>query len=192
MRITKRTPLRHVALAVGRALAGEGIRAVLTGGACASIHSEGRYLSADVDFVLDGYVVVADLDRAMAKVGFYRDANRYLHPRSPFWVEFPRGPLAVGGDLDVRPIRLEDGSEASALALSPTDSCRDRLAAFYHWNDRQSLGVALEIATRHDLDLERIRRWSAREGHAMRFEEFLSDLSRKPRRRRIARRIRTP
>jgi hypothetical protein len=187
VRITKRTPLRQVALAVGRALAGEGIRAVLTGGACASIHAEGHYLSADVDFVLEGQVVVADLDRAMAKVGFYRDANRYLHPRSPFWVEFPRGPLAVGGDLDVRPMDLEEGSEAPILALSPTDSCRDRLAAFYHWNDRQSLGVALEIASRHDLDLERIRRWSAREGHAMPFEEFLLALSRKPRRR-IARR----
>lgn len=183
MKIAKRTPIRDVALAVGGALAEAGIRAVLTGGACASIHSSGRYLSADLDFVLEGRVQVSDLDRAMARVGFVRQGNRYLHPRSPLWVEFPRGPLAIGGDLDLHPIQLET-SESPTLALSPTDSCRDRLAAFYHWNDRQSLGVAVEIASRHELDLDLVRRWSAKEGHAVRFEEFLLELQRQAPRRR--------
>lgn len=51
MTITARTSLRGVALAVGRALAERGIRAVLTGGACASLHSGGRYLSDDLERV---------------------------------------------------------------------------------------------------------------------------------------------
>ena len=67
------------------------------------------------------------------------------------------------------------------LALSPTDSCRDRLAAFFHWSDRQSLVVAVEIAFRNDVDLARIRRWSAKEGHSTRFEEFERELERRKR-----------
>ena len=178
MKITPRTRLRTVALAVGRSLAEHGIRAVLTGGACASLHSDGSYLSEDVDFVLEGAVQVADLDDALSALGFARKGNRYVHPASAFWVEFPRGPLAVGGDLDVRPVRLGSGKTA-ILALSATDSCRDRLAAFYHWSDRQSLGAALEIAIRNDLDLERIRRWSAAEGQADRFAEFRRALAKR-------------
>lgn len=178
MKITARTPLRGVALAAGRALAEHGIRAVLTGGACASIHAAGRYLSDDLDFVLTGRVALTDLDRAMASVGFAREANRYVHPSSDFWIEFPRGPLAVGADLDVEVIQWRDRA-GSALALSPTDSCRDRLAAYFHWNDRQSLEAAVAIAWRNDVDLERIRRWSAGEGHAARFEEFRRELARR-------------
>jgi hypothetical protein len=129
-----------------------------------------------VDFILEGRVLPADLDEAMAAVGFVREANRYVHPRSRFWVEFPRGPLAVGADLEIRPLYL-GGRAVRTLALSLTDSCRDRLAAFYHWNDRQSLAVAVEIALRHEIDIELVRRWSASEGHAKRCAEFLRELS---------------
>ncbi len=116
MTITRRTTLREVALTVGHSLARNGIRAILTGGACASIHAGGRYLSEDVDFVLEGPVRIEDLDAAMAAIGYARDANRYVHSRSRFWVEFPRGPLAVGGDLDVDPAAREPSSEHAPLA----------------------------------------------------------------------------
>ena len=182
MKITARTPLRGVAFAVGRALAQHGIRAVLTGGACASLYAAGRYHSDDLDFVLEDRVEVANLDRAMASVGFVRDANRFVHSRSDFWVEFPRGPLAVGADLDVRPIGWREPA-GSVLALSSTDSCRDRLAAYFHWNDRQSLETAVAIATHNKVDLDRIGRWSAGEGHSARFEEFANLLSRRKRSR---------
>lgn len=179
MRITARTTLEMLALAVGEALAAHGIWAVLTGGACAGIYSGGFYSSQDVDFVLVGRVELAKLDAAMASLGFARQGNRYVHPASTLWVEFRRGPLGIGTDLEIRPVPLRPGRKA--LALSPTDSCRDRLAAFYHWTDRQSLAVAVEIAIRNDVDLARIRRWSKAEGHAARFEEFERELERRKR-----------
>jgi hypothetical protein len=177
VRITQRSSPRDVALAVGRTLAENGIRAVLTGGGCASLHSAGHYLSADLDFVLTGSTTRSDLDRAMASVGFTPQGDRYVHPRSDFWVEFPRGPLAVGADLDVALVEIDEPA-GRVVALSPTDSCRDRLAAFYHWSDRQSLEVAVAVAARNEIDLDRIRRWSDREGHAARFEEFRRELAR--------------
>ena len=62
------------------------------------------------------------------------------------------------------------------LLLSATDSCRDRLAAFYHWRDRQALGAAVAIATIQALDLEKIRAWSRREGASAGLEEFVRTL----------------
>ena len=101
------------------------IRAVLTGGACASVHSGGAYLSHDLDYIVQGAA--------------------YVHSASTFFVEFPAGPLGIGDDDLVEPVEIQVG-RARVLALSATDSCRDRLAAFYHWNDRQSLRVAAAIA----------------------------------------------
>lgn len=156
---------------------------MLSGGACASIHSGESYVSEDVDFVLEGDVRVAELDAAMASIGFERAGNLYVHSASRFWVEFPRGPLAIGNDLEIRARRLP-GDDSGTLALSPTDSVRDRLAAFYHWNDRQSLAIAISIAERNRIDLKKIERWSAGEGHPEKYLEFRTRLSKNPRTRR--------
>lgn len=171
----KHPDLAVVAIEVGDALRRHRITAVLTGGACAAIHSAGLHQSVDVDFVLDGQVRQRDLDAAMGSIGFVRRRDRYVHPDHEIFVELPRGPLAIGGDTKVRPRRSSRGRKAF-LMLSPTDSCRDRLAAFYHWNDLQSLEVALAIARRHRVGLATIRRWSEAEGAADKFERFRNAL----------------
>jgi hypothetical protein len=171
VKLTERSRLVTVAMAVGDALRRHGIKGVLTGGACASLFTGGAYQSVDVDFVLAGGVTQDRLDTAMMTLEFARRRDRYVHPRVRFFVEFPRGPLAIGGDYRIRPVRQALGS-SSALTLSPTDSCRDRLSAFYHWNDRRSLAVAVAIAVRHRVRLKLIRTWSEDEGAPRGFEEF--------------------
>jgi len=183
--LSRRASLALVARVVGDALRRYGIRAVLGGGACANVYSSGRYQSADVDFVLSGNITQERLDEAMASVGFKRSGDRFAHPRLSFFVEFPRGPLAIGSDYKIRPIEWRSG-RLRLLGLSATDSCRDRLAAFYHWNDRQSLKTAVMIASRNRVNLSLIRRWSMEEGAASRFEEFLEALERARARRRRA------
>lgn len=144
---------------------------MLTGGACASLYTRGAYQSVDVDFVLAGTVRQARLDAAMEDVGFARRRDCYVHPRKPFYVEFPSGPLAIGEDLRIQPILKRSGRRAT-LALSATDSCRDRLAAFYHWKDRQSLQVAIQIAMNNRVSMAKVRSWSLKEGARAQFEEF--------------------
>ncbi len=168
---------------VGNALRRHGIHGVLTGGACASLHTGGVYHSVDVDFILSGRVTQAQLDAAMAEVGFVRKGDHYVHPRVRFYVEFPRGPLAIGADHRVHPVERRSGTVRS-LTLSATDSCRDRLAAWYHWNDRQSLEVAVAIALRNRIRLPAVRDWSHEEGFEDRFEEFLAAVREARRRRR--------
>lgn len=166
-----------MAAAVAAALRAAGIDAVLTGGACATVYSGGEYQSHDLDFIVRRGGTRATLDAAMAGLGLTRDGDRYVHGRTPFFVEFPRGPLAIGDDLRISPVVLRMGGGRVTM-LSATDACRDRLAAFYHWSDRQSLDVALAIARRHRVSLAAIRRWSAAEGFAAGFDEFARALKR--------------
>ncbi|MFY9551864.1 MAG: hypothetical protein WAU32_11990 [Thermoanaerobaculia bacterium] len=172
--------LRDVAVAVAAALEKAGIRAVLTGGGIATIHTRGDYKSEDLDFILQSAPTRAQLDAALRTVGFQRAGDYYKNPTTRFFVEFPRGPLSIGRDLAIRPVEVKIG-HGRVLALSPTDSCRDRLAAFYFWNDRQSLDVAIWIALRERVDLGAIRRWSKSEGMGERFGEFERELKRRRR-----------
>ena len=167
--------LPAVALRVGSALDKHGIRGVLTGGACASLYTGGAYHSVDVDIILSGAVSRLELDAAMGSVGFERRRDRYVHPGLPFFVEFPRGPLAIGADHHIRPVTFRRGG-FRMLLLSATDACRDRLAAYYHWKDRQSLAVAVQIAARDRVRMSLIQRWSAGEAAQDRFETFRREL----------------
>lgn len=177
MKITSKTTLADAAVLVGDALRRAGVRAVLTGGACASLHSAGAVTSADVDFVLLAPSTTETLDEALAPLGFRRRGDRYVHDATSFFVEFPRGPLGIGEDFRVRPVwRARRG--ARTLALSATDSCRDRLAAFYHWSDRQSLASAVAIARRGGVTISKVRAWSRREGHETGYAVFASELAR--------------
>ena len=167
-------------------MARAGIKAVLTGGACASLYSRGEYQSSDLDFILQSAVSRRSLDAVMRTIGFQREGGHYRHPTAQFFVEFPAGPLGIGSDLKIQPVAYRVG-RVKVLALSPTDSCRDRLAAFYHWRDRQSLSTAVAVARQRKVDVGAIRTWSEKEGASEEFAEFLSLLERS----RPARRSRT-
>lgn len=183
--LKKGDSLNTVAFAVGGALRRHGVAAVMTGGACATWFSGGEYQSSDVDFVTQGDPPQRTVDAALGELGFHRRGDRYIHPDLPYVVEFPAGPLAIGGDHNIRPVDIS-AAGVRIRSLSATDACRDRLAAFYHWNDRQSLEVAVAIARRHKLDLKRIHSWSESEGMREKHERFRAALRqrRRPSRRR--------
>ena len=169
---------------MAEALEKAGIRAVLTGGACAAIHTAGEYQSEDLDFILQSASSQEELDEVMRGIGYRRAGEQYFHPETRFFVEFPVGPLGIGRDLSITPVKVRLGRKGSIRALSPTDSCRDRLSAFIHWNDRQSLEAAVKIALQNPVEMKKIRTWSASEGAAERFEEFSRELARARQRRR--------
>lgn len=87
------------------------------------------------------------------------------------FVEFPSGPLGVG-DAPVEEIAEIDTEAGVLRLLTPTDCIKDRLAAYYHWNDEQSLHQAVWVAQRNDFDLENVRQWSKSEGALKKFHDF--------------------
>jgi len=55
--------------------------------------------------------------------------------------------------------------------LTPTDCVKDRLAAYYFWNDLQALEQAKWVAERHEINIKEVQRWSQIENQ---MEKFLS------------------
>ena len=181
MRVGPRSSLATVAVAVGDASGRHDIQAVLTGGACASLYTRGSYQSRDMDFIVAGAVTQPSLDRAMASRGFHRSGDATLRA-GVVRRRVSSRPAATVIDYQIEPV-TRSTTAGRALVLSATDSCRDRLAAFYHWNDRQSLDVAVSIARRNRIDLARVQRWSAREEFTARSVEFRTELARRHQRR---------
>lgn len=162
--------LGELAAFIAEQLRRNGIDAVLTGGGCVSLYTENRYLSYDLDFVA-GFTRRRSLAAVLEPLGFVEKNRYFIHPDTPFLIEFPGGPLAVGGEpvRDVHEIRYATGC---LRLLSPTDCVKDRLAAWYHWHDRQCLEQALMVAEKHSIDLNEIERWSIQEGKSEDFAKI--------------------
>ena len=111
----------------------------------------------------------------MTTAGFYEEGRYFRHPDSPFFIEFPPGPLAIGKE-SIKQIVEKKLSTGILKVISPTDCVKDRLAAYYHWNDQQSLVQAILVAQQNKIDLEEIRRWSQAEGKLEEFEKIKSRL----------------
>ena len=107
----------------------------------------------------------------MLEIGFERQGKYYHHPNTSYFAEFISGPPTVGQDpiSEIRNLKLATGI---VRVISPTDSVKDRLAAFYHWGDNQSLEQALLISKSNEIDLKDVELWSIREGKRNEFSEF--------------------
>lgn len=175
MKIDPRTPLPEVARAVCTALDAIGVTAVLTGGSAATFYAPDAYQSDDIDFVTVSFRAPSDavVDEHLAAIGFERRRDHYEHPASPFPIEFPPGPLAVGRQILQR-WRTDRRGDTVLHVLEPTDSCKDRLAAFLHWNDRSGLAQAVAVARAnpHEVDFADLQAWARVEGALGKYAEF--------------------
>lgn len=62
------------------------------------------------------------------------------------------------------------------ILLSPTDCIKDRLSAYFHWEDRQCLSQAILISKTQQIDFDEIERWSQAEGKLEEFNEIKSQM----------------
>src|SRR5205085_194260 len=169
--------LADVAFAVCTALERGGITAVLTGGSAATYHAPAAIQSDDLDFIITMHA--PNGDALLRSIGYGRQADYYVHDASPLPLEFPPGPLAVGDDLITSWQTVRRRREVLHV-LSPTDSCRDRLAGFLFWNDFASLeqAIAVHAACRDRVDLDRVRDWCVRERQPHKYDLFARRLAR--------------
>jgi hypothetical protein len=156
---------------VCQALREAGITVTLTGGACVTIWSDGKYVSHDLDFVEEGPVPRRQIRDALEALGFSTQGRHFVHPDTVFFVEFPTGPLMVG-DQRVQRVSERNTPAGKLRLLSPTDCVKDRLAAFFHWNDQQSLEQAVLVSKAQKIDLDDVRLWSRAERHERKFLQF--------------------
>ena len=157
-------------------LRNKGIDVVLVGGACISIYSENKYSSFDLDFITTGMTTRQKIRSALAEINFVEEQRYFKNPETDYFIEFPSGPLAIGDEppAEIATLRYSTGS---LRLLSPTDSVKDRLAAYYHWKDQQSLEQAILVAHNHLVDLGEISRWSIHEGFTDTFNSIREKLT---------------
>lgn len=168
----------ELAAYIAEHLRSKGIETVLVGGACISIYSANEYSSFDLDFIITGYSTRQKVRAALAEINFTEENRYFINPETRFFVEFPSGPLAIGDEppAEISTLRFSTGN---LRLLSATDSVKDRLAAYFHWKDQQSLEQAILIARGHKIDIDEVERWSGREGFAENFKKIASRLQHK-------------
>jgi hypothetical protein len=161
--------IKDLAILVSSELKKHGIDAVLVGGACVSIYSNNKYISGDLDYVSPA--LTDNIKEALKNIGFFKkgEFRQFFHDKCPFFIEFPPGPIAIGNEVPIT-----NFNEIKSLKLfTPTDCVKDRLAAFYNWNDLQSLDQALMVAKAQQVNLNELERWSKGEGSIDKYKRFL-------------------
>jgi len=174
MRI-KGLSLEDFAIVISDFLTKNGIEAILSGGACVTIYTKNKFMSYDLDFVLVSADKQKEVGQLLAEVGFYEEDRYFKHRDTEFFIDFVSPPLSLGQE-PVREIsEIKKGGRVLKL-LSPADCVKDRLAAFYHWNDRQSLEQAILVCKEVEVDLKEVERWSINEGMSDKYEKFIQRL----------------
>jgi len=177
----KKMSVEEIGGAISSHLKKRGMDCVLSGGSCVTIYSDNFYKSADLDFVMTEYPR-EKVDEALNELGFTRTKTwrHYENPKCPYLVEFPPKPLAAGEE-NIKKIATRTTKFGKLKLLRPVDCVKDRLAAFYHWGDRQSLEQAVLVALNNRISYAELKKWSTAEGSLDKYEIFLQWVKEKKR-----------
>jgi len=173
----------QLAAVVCDALERRGLTAVLTGGACVTMYAEGKYVSKDLDFIIAPQDRMADVEAALAGLGYSARGRVYVHQEVDMAVDVGcRWPPSVGREILKTP-RARSVAGFRLRMFSPTDCVKDRLAAFFHWGDRQGLEQAVLVCLARRVNMREVGRWSRAEGMEQQFLQFRRELARRRRMR---------
>jgi hypothetical protein len=172
MKPIKDMSIGELAAFISSHLKHNGIEVVLSGGSCVSIYSQNKYASLDLDFIEYGINSRRKLKTVLAGIGFIAGKDRYFKSsETDIFLEFPPGPLSVGNE-PVKEIITLSFCTGELRIISPTDCVKDRLAAYYHWNEQQGLEQAILVAKDNKIDIDELERWSTAEGNLSKFHEI--------------------
>ena len=150
------------------------VKTTLSGGFCVEIYSYGEYTSMDIDLIDQSIFKHNEIKKKMKEMGFSEEGKHFRHPDTRYTVEFPASPLAIGSEL-VKEIAEIETQYGVLRLITPTDSVKDRLIAYYAWNDDRSLEQAVLVAINNEVDLENIRLWSEKEQEMKKYNHFLKE-----------------
>jgi len=163
--ITADTAAVELAALVSQTLEAAGIKATLSGGGAVSVYTHNQYQSSDLDFVTAARRDA--LTAALRPLGFSlaNDLRHFTHPDTALFLEFPAGPLEFGDRLvDHDDVPRFETPWGPLRVITPTQCVMDRLAAFWHWRDRQSWDQAVMVAAHQTIDYEELAAYAASEG----------------------------
>jgi hypothetical protein len=166
----RKISLQDLAAIVSRKLLSYGVEAILVGGACVSIYSNNKYQSNDLDLIT--YSSLKTVASALGELGFIPQSSRHFkHPECPFYIEFISPPVAIGEE-PIEVFAEWRTSRGKIKLLTPTDCVKDRLAAYFYWDDFQAFNQAIMVAGENKIDFKKVRQWADKENHLNKYNEF--------------------
>ncbi len=171
----KKITLEQLAAIVSKKMQEHGIDSILVGGGCVSIYSHNRYQSYDLDYVT--YENMRKVERALKEINFIKSGKHFEHQECEYYIEFVSPPVAIGNE-PIQEYKYHKTPLGTIKMLTPTDSVKDRLASFYHWDDLQGLEQAINICQEisNEVDIAKIKSWSEKEGQKTKYQIFLKRL----------------
>lgn len=128
----------YLAAAISGGFEERGVPAVLVGGTVVEFYTAGGYTTADIDMVLPP-LERKEIETVMEELGLVRtgDYRHWSHPKIPFPVEFPPGPLQIGHLVveELNEIEIE-GTKLKILKVE--DILLDRMVMAQEWDDLQA------------------------------------------------------
>jgi hypothetical protein len=162
--------IKKLAAIISAHLQKNGIEVVLVGGACVSLYSDNQYLSYDIDLITDS--PIREIIPVLEELGFKNNGGRiFENPQCKFLIDFPAPPVSIG-DGPVSKFNNLTTRFGSICLLTPTDCIKDRLAAYFFWNDQQSLDQAVMVAKKNKIHLFEIKKWAEKQGEIKKYEVF--------------------
>ncbi|MGC1509867.1 nucleotidyltransferase [Ketobacter sp.] len=163
------TPITELAGIIAEHLQKHGIEVVLVGGLAVEVYTENLYLTKDIDMVNTNYRPPKHVHAAMAELGFFKQGRVYVNTTTDITVEFPTAPLSVGDELIKSTTHLHVADRRIPI-LKVEDVVKDRLAAYIHWQDRQSLIQATAVIIKHQLQPDAFKQFCLREGSQQHYQ----------------------
>lgn len=164
---------KELAALVYQQLKKDGVEAILVGGSCVTIYSNNKYVSQDLDYA--SYADNVEIKNSLAKLSFVQKGKYFAHPDCEFLIDFVASSVAIGEEI-IRGFNKMKTKYGVFKLLKVEDCLKDRLASFFHWNDRQSLEQALTVCLDHKINIKNIHRWAKRENHEKKFLHFEEEL----------------
>lgn len=163
--INTETSAIELATRVSQALEASGIKATLSGGGAVGVYTDNQYKSLALDFITSERR--KQLSAALEPLGFTlaSDLRHFTHPGTELFLEFPPVPLEFGSRVVQHDdIPKMDTPWGPLRIITPTLCVMDRLAAYWHWRDRQSWDQAVMVAKHRDVDKDDLIAYAEEEG----------------------------
>lgn len=167
--------IKQLAAIISSHLKKNGIETVLVSGACVSVYSDNQYMSYDIDLITGSSI--KKIIPVLEELGFKNTGGRlFENPQCKFLIDFPAPPVSIGNEPVSKFNNLETRFGIICL-LTPTDCVKDRLAAYFFWDDRQALDHAVMVAKRNRIYLQKIGKWAEKQGEIEKYEFFRKKVS---------------
>lgn len=128
-------------------------------------------ISYDIDLITD--TPIKKITPVLEELEFKNTGGRlFKNPECEFMIDFPAPPVSVGDGPVSKFNNLKTQLGAICL-LTPTDCIKDRLAAYFFWNDNQTFDQAIMVARRNKINFLEIKKWAEKQGEKYKYEIFV-------------------